>query len=237
MEQLRLGDIIIDVEKKDIKNIHLSVHPPAGRVRIAAPLRLDLDTIRVYALSKLSWIKKQQEKFRNQDREAPREFLNRESHYYNGKRYLLRIVEIEAPPKIELQHSTIILYIRPGTSLDKRQRIIDEWYRAQLKRVLPELITKWEKKLKVKVNEFGIKKMRTKWGTCNRVAGRIWLNLELAKKPPEYLEYVVVHEMVHLLERKHNGIFTAYMDKFLPKWRFYKDELNRLPVKHENWNH
>lgn len=237
MAQLKLGDIIIDVEQKDIKNIHLSVYPPAGSVRISAPLRMDLDTIRVYALSKLNWIRKQQAKLRGQDREAPREFLNRESHYYSGKRYLLKVVEIEAPPKIELKHSTLVLYVRPGTSTEKRQSILDEWYRSQLKRAVPELIEKWEKKLNVKVNEFGIRKMKTRWGSCNREAKRIWLNLELAKKPLECLEYVVVHEMVHFLERKHNELFTAYMNEYLPKWRFCKDELNRLPVKHESWNY
>lgn len=154
-----------------------------------------------------------------------------------GKRYLLKIVEYEAPPKIGLKHSTLVLYVRPGTPVEKRQRIIDEWYRSQLKNILPALIGKWEKKLNVKVNEFGIKKMKTKWGTCNREAKRIWVNLELAKKPPECLEYVVVHEMIHFLERKHNDLFIAYINEYLPKWRFFKDELNRLPVKHENWNY
>lgn len=235
MVKLQLGDITVDVELKNIKNIHLSVYPPDGRVRISAPKRLDLDTIRVYVLSKIKWIKKQQAKFINQDREAPREFISRESHYFKGKRYLLKVVEHKAPPQIELQHSTIVMYIRPGTPTEKRQRILDEWYRAQLKIAVPQLIEKWEKIMNVKVNEFGIKKMKTRWGTCNPNAKRIWLNLELAKKPPEYLEYIVVHEMVHLLERKHNDIFTAYMDKFLPKWRYYKDGLNRLPVKHEKW--
>lgn len=237
MEQLQLGDLTIEVEQKDIKNIHLSVHPPVGKVKIAAPIRMDLDTIRVYALSKLSWIRKQQEKLRGQEREAPREFINRESHYYKGKRYLLEIIEIDAAPRIELKHRTIELYVRPGTNMEKRQSIIDEWYRAQLKRTLPQLIEYWEEQINVAVNEFGIKKMKTKWGSCNREAKRIWLNLELAKKPPECLEYIVIHEMVHLLERNHNDRFIAYMDKFLPKWRFYKEELNRLPVKHENWDY
>lgn len=235
MEQLRIGDIVIDVEQKNIKNIHLSVYPPTGRVRISAPLHLDLDTLRVYALSKLKWIKKQQAKFREQDREAPREFLNRESHYYNGKRYLLETVEHNAPPKIELKHSSIVLYVRPGTSTEKRQRILDEWYRSQLKKKVPAIIEKYEKKMDLKINEFGIKKMKTRWGSCNRQAKRIWLNLELAKKPPECLEYVVVHEMTHLLERKHNDVFQAYMDQYYPKWRFFRDELNRLPVKQERW--
>lgn len=237
MEQLQLGDIIIDVEKKNIKNIHLSVYPLTGKVRIAAPLRIDLDTLRVYALSKLGWIRKQQAKIKGQNREAPREFLNRESHYYKGKRYLLKVIELDAKPNIELKHSTLVLFVRPGTPTEKRQAIIDEWYRAQLKKVLPALILKWEKTLNVKVDEFGIKKMKIRWGTCNRNAKRIWFNLELAKKPLECLEYIVVHEMVHLLERRHNNIFIAYMNQFLPKWRFYKDELNRLPVRHESWNY
>jgi predicted metal-dependent hydrolase len=237
MAQLLIGEIIIDVEQKDIKNIHLSVYPPAGSVRIAAPLRMDLDTIRVYALSKLKWIRKQQTKLREQDREAPREFLNRESHYYNGKRYLLKVKEVDAPPKVELKHNTLVLYVRPGTPIDKRQSIIDAWYRAQLKQVLPVIIDKWEKKLNVQVNEFRIKRMKTKWGTCNREAKRIWINLELAKKPSECLEYIVVHEMVHLLERHHNDRFIGYMNEFLPMWRFHKDELNRLPVRHESWNY
>lgn len=237
MEQLRLGDILIDVEQKQIKNIHLSVYPPTGKVRIAAPLRMDLDTIRVYALTKISWIKKQQEKIINQEREAPREFLNRESHYFKGKRYLLKVVEAEAATKIELRHNSMVLYVRPETLVEKRQTILDEWYRLQLKEILPALIEKWEKQIHVKVNEFGIKKMKTRWGTCNREVKRIWVNLELAKKPLECLEYIVVHEMVHLLERRHNEVFTSYMNQFLPKWRFYRDELNRLPVRHEKWNY
>lgn len=235
MERLQLGDIVINVEQKDIKNIHLSVYPPSGTVRIAAPLRTDLDTIRVFALSKLNWIRKQQIKLRGQDREKSRDILNRESHFFNGKRYLLKIIEVKAPPKVELKHRTLILYVRPGTSTKKRQTIIDEWYRAHLKLVVPALIDKWEKKLNVKVNEFGIKKMKTKWGTCNREAKRIWINLELAKKPSELLEYIVVHEIVHLLERNHNDRFIAYMNEYLPNWRLYREELNRLPLKQENW--
>lgn len=237
MEQLTLGEIDIEVEFKDIKNIHLSVHPPNGRVRIAAPTRMELDTIRVYAISKLVWIRKQRSKIIGQEREPPRDFLNKESHYYKGKRYLMKIVEVDVPPKVVLKHSTMLLYVRPNASKEKMKAILYEWYRLQLKNILPEIIEKWEDKLNVKVEEFGIKKMRTKWGTCNRDAKRIWLNLELAKKPLEHLEYVVVHEMVHLLERRHNERFSAYMDKFLPKWRFYKEELNRLPVKNESWDY
>ncbi len=237
MEQLKLGTITVDVIQKNIKNIHLSVHPPTGRVRISAPTRLDMDTIRVFAVSKLSWIKKQQAKFERQKREAPREFLNRESHYFKGKRYLLKVIEKNAAPRIELKHSRIELYVRPQASKEKMKSVLDEWYRSQLKTSLPAIVEKWERKLSVQVNEFGIRKMKTKWGTCNRKANRIWLNLELAKKPVEFLEYIVVHEMVHLLERNHNDRFVSLMDEFMPKWRFFKDELNRLPVRHGDWNY
>jgi predicted metal-dependent hydrolase len=237
MAQLQLGDITIDVVQKHIKNIHLSVYPPNGQVRISAPFRMNLDTIRIFVISKLSWIKKQQAKIGSQAREAPREFLNRESHYFNGKRYLLKVIEQTAVPRVELTHSEIELYVRPQTTIEKKRSILDDWYRQQLKASLPALIENWEKKMNVKVNQFMIKKMKTKWGTCNIKAKRIWLNLELAKKPAEYLEYIVVHEMAHLLERHHNEKFIAYMDRFLPKWRFYKEELNRRPLRHESWGY
>lgn len=237
MEKLELGNITIDVVKKDIKNIHLSVHPPGGRVRISAPKRLDLDTIRVFAISKLNWIKKQQSRIKKQDREAPRDYINRESHYFRGKQYLLKVIEHNAPPRVVLRHSTIDMYIRTNSNRAKRRQVLDEWYRNYMKDILPPLIEKWEQKMGVKVNEFGIKKMKTKWGTCNRQAKRIWLNLELAKKPPECLEYILVHEMVHLLERYHNDRFKSLMDNFMPKWRFYRDELNRFPVSHEDWKY
>jgi predicted metal-dependent hydrolase len=223
--------------QKDIKNIHLSVYPPTGRVRISAPLHTDLDTIRVFAISKLSWIKKQQDKFRNQSREAPREYITRESHYYLGKRYLLKVIEHNASPKIVIKHETIEMYIRPNTDLKKRQEILDEWYRKRLKEIVPGIIAQYEKLMNVKVNEFGIKKMKTRWGTCNIKAKRIWLNLELAKKPQNYIEYIVVHEMVHLLERHHNERFMAYMEKFIPQWRWLKEELNRSALPHANWEY
>jgi len=237
MEQLKLGNITVDVVQKNIKNIHLSVYPPAGRVRISAPNRMNLDTIRVFVISKLGWIKKQQTRLRNQEREARREFINRETHYFNGKRYLLKVTERDAAPKVVLSHSAIELYVRPETDAVKRKSILDEWYRRKLKETVPALIEKWEKKMNVQVNEFGIKKMRTRWGTCNRQAKRIWLNLELAKKPEECLEYIIVHELVHLLERSHNKKFVKYMNKFIPKWIFYRDELNRLPFSHTDWKY
>ena len=237
MPQIELGNIIIDVEKKDIKNIHLSVYPPDGAVKISAPNRMELDTIRVFAIDKLKWIKKQQETFKNQDREAPREYLTKESHYFQGKRYLLKVIEHNSPPKIHLKHSTIELFVRPNTSIEKRKEILDEWYRAELKSIVPKLLEKWEKKIGVKSNEFGIKKMRTKWGTCNTEAKRIWLNLELAKKPIDCVEFIIVHELVHLLERTHNEQFVNYMNKFMPKWRFHREELNRLPFRHTDWKY
>lgn len=234
-KQIRLKDIRIDVVRKNIKNVHLSVYPPTGRVRISAPFRMNMDTLRVFAISKLSWIKKQQKKFYGQRRESPREFLSRESHYYLGKRYLLNVIEQESPPSVVLKHECMNLYVRPGTSAEKKREVLDEWYRKELKELVPQLIGKYEKPLKVKVNDFGIKKMRTKWGTCNKDASRIWLNLELAKKPQHFAEYIVLHEMTHLKERNHNGQFTAYLDKMMPNWRIYKEQLNRSELGYVNW--
>jgi len=208
---------------------------PTGRVRISAPLHMNLDTIRVFAISKWSWIKKQQKRFLRQAREARRDYITRESHYYLGKRHLLKVVEHNAPPRVAVKHETLEMYVRPNTGVKKREEILYEWYRQRLKELVPRLITRYEKEMKVKVADFGIKRMKTKWGTCSRPARRIWLNLELAKKPKHYIEYIVVHEMTHLLERRHNGRFTAYMDEFMPQWRFFKEELNRFPLGHSNW--
>lgn len=237
MQTIDLGNITVDVELKDIKNIHLSVYPPTGRVRIAAPLRFDLETIRMYAISKLSWIKKQQEKLQSQQREAPREYTSRESHYFLGKRYLLKVLKTDSKQFVEIKHNNLVLHVHSETSIEQRQIILQEWYREELKEIVPKYIEKWEETMQVKVSEFGIKKMKTKWGTCNREDSRIWINLELAKKPLECLEYIVVHEMVHLLERSHNNRFVSLMDKFLPTWRHLKEELNRLPVSHVDWKY
>jgi predicted metal-dependent hydrolase len=235
--QINLGGIAVDVVKKDIKNIHLSVYPPAGRVRISAPLRMDLDTIRVFAITKLGWIKAQQHKLREQVRETPREYLDRESHYVWGKRYLLRIEERDAAPEVELKHSKMILRTRPETSKQRKQEIHEAWYREQLKAALPPLIEKWEALMGVEVGHCYVQKMRTKWGSCSHDSRNIRLNTDLAKKPPECLEYIVVHELAHLLEPTHNQRFIALMDQFMPKWRFYRDQLNRLPVRHEDWDY
>lgn len=237
MQTIELGNIKIEVVQKDIKNIHLSVYPPNGAVRIAAPNRMDLDTIRVFAINKLKWIKQQQKSFQNQERETPREFISKESHYYLGKRYLLKVIEHNHSPKIELNHNTIKLFVRPNTSYQKKEKLLDEWYRNQLKSIVPKLIAKWERVIGVKSNEFGVKKMRTKWGSCNTQSKKIWLNLELAKKPIICLEYIIAHELVHLLERSHNEKFVAYMNQFMPKWRFHREELNRLPISHIKWKY
>ncbi len=225
-----IGDIAVDVVRKNIKNVHLSVYPPAGNVKISAPLRMNLDTIRVFAISKLDWIKKHQQKIRSQVRETPREYIDRESHYLWGKRYLLNIIETETTPHLELQHDRILLHIRPDANTDRKQAIINEFYRHQIEAAIPPLITKWERLMGLHVNSFTVRKMKTKWGSCTPALQTIRFNLELAKKPLECLEYVIVHEMVHLLEPSHNKRFIAFMDSFMPKWRFYKSELNRLPI-------
>lgn len=237
MDTIQLGDLVIDVELKDIKNIHLSVYPPSGKVRIAAPERMDLDTIRVFAISKLKWIKKQQEAFKNQERETEREYLTRESHYYLGQRYLLKVIQHDSSPKIILKKKEIQMYVRPETTQEKKQEVLDEWYRSELKRIIPPMIENWEEKIGVKSNEYGIKKMRTKWGTCNHDEKRIWLNLELAKKPLECIEYIVVHELLHIIEPSHNQRFISLLDEFMPKWKFFREELNRLPFSHLDWKY
>jgi hypothetical protein len=235
--QITLGNFPVDVLLKDIKNVHLSVHPPTGRVRISAPLRMDIDTIRVFAISKLDWIKHHQKKVRAQERETPREYLDRESHYVWGTRYLLKIVENAHAPSVALKHRRMLLQVRQGTDEGKWQITVEEWYREQLKKALPPLIAKWEPLMSVKVERFFVRRMKTKWGSCNPDTSSIRLNTDLARKPPECLEYIVVHEMLHLLEPTHNARFVNLMDRFMPRWRVYREALNRLPVRHENWNY
>ena len=233
--QIQLGEIAVDVVQKDIKNVHLSVHPPTGRVRISAPTRMKTESIRLFAISKLGWIKQQQKKLRDQLRETPREFLDRESHYVWGKRYLLTVAELDEPPSVELKHNRMLLHVRPGTDQETVVAIVDAWYRDQVRKAVPALIAKWEPLIGVDVAKFFVQRMKTKWGSCSTAARTIRLNTDLAKKPVECLEYIVVHEMVHLLEPTHNKRFVALMDHFMPKWQHYREELNRLPVRHERW--
>jgi predicted metal-dependent hydrolase len=235
--QIKLGDIPVDVVLKAIKNVHLSVHPPTGRVRIAAPKRMSIDTIRVFAISKLDWIKQQQTKLREQERETPREYVDRESHYVWGKRYLLTVFESDEPPSVELKHSRMVLRMRPGTDERRRQALMEAWYREQIKQAVPLLLARWQPLMGVRVERFFVQRMKTKWGSCNHKARTIRLNTELAKKPAECLEYIVVHELVHLLEPTHNARFVALMDRFMPKWQFHRQVLNRLPVRREKWSY
>ena len=237
VSQIKLGDIAVDVVLKDIKNVHLSVYPPTGRVRISAPQRMNMETIRVFAISKLDWIKRQQKKLREQERETPREYLDRESHYVWGKRYLLKVSESDERPLIELTHNRMHLQVRPGTNTDKRQTLVEAWYRVQLKMAVPPLLDRWQQRMGVKVERFFVRRMKTKWGSCNYKGCTIRLNTELAKKPAECLEYVVVHELAHLLEPTHNARFLAAMDRFMPKWQFHRQVLNRLPVGREKWRY
>jgi len=224
--EIRVEDIRIEVQRKKIKNMHLRVYPPDGTVRISAPLYLRDDVIRSFAESKIGWIRKHRDGIRENKARACCEFISGETHFYMGRSYKLEVTERNEKPHAETEGEVLRLYVRPGADRDKRRAVLENFYRCRLKEVLPEIIGRWEKEIKVKVNEFRIKKMKTKWGTCNRRAHRIWINLELAKKPPECLEYIVVHELVHLLERYHNKVFYGYMDKFLPEWREYKKILN-----------
>lgn len=235
--RIDLGEFDAEVVLKSIKNVHLSVYPPDGRVRISAPLHTELDTIRLFAISKLAWIKSQQRKMLAQARETPREYLDCESHYVWGKRYLLKIVEKDAAPGIEPKHSKLVLQVRPGTDEKRRQEILDAWYREQVKVAMLELMGKWEPLMGVKVGQVFVQQMKTKWGSCNSASGNIRLNTDLAKKPPECLEFIVVHELAHLIEPTHNARFVALMDLFLPQWRHLKEELNRLPVRHDEWGY
>lgn len=233
--QIDLGDMRVEVVRKEIKNLHLSVLPPQGKVRVAAPRHMNLDTIRVFVISKLAWIRAQQRKMLAQERETPREYLDRESHYVWGRRYLLKRVEKETAPAIELRHRRLVLQVRPGAGEARSQEILEAWYREQIRAAVPELIARWEPVMGVKVGRVFVQRMKTKWGSCNPSSGAIRLNTELAKKPPECLEYIVVHEMAHLLEPTHNVRFASLMDLFMPHWQHVRDELNRLPVRHENW--
>jgi predicted metal-dependent hydrolase len=235
--QVQLGDIAVDVVRKDIKNVHLSVHPPTGRVTISAPSRLSLDTIRVFAISKLGWIKQQQNKFREQERETPREYLDRESHFVWGKRYLLTVSVCDESPSVELIHSRMVLRMRPGASDAKKQAVVEEWYRAQLKKAGPSLIAKWELPMGVKVERCFVQRMKTKWASCNSGTRSIRLNTELAKKPVQCLEYIIVHELAHLIERHHNDRFVSIMNKHLPQWRSHRQELNSAPLAHQTWSY
>ena len=234
-ETIKIGTLSIRMTKKDIKNVHLSVHPPDGRVTLVAPTATRLEVARAYAISKLGWIRDQQNKLKNQARETPRRFIERESHYLWGRRYLLSIVYRNAKPCIVLDHKRISLMVRPGSDQARRAEVIHQWHRSLLHKVVPPLIQKWEAKLRVKVAGYFLQRMKTKWGSCNHSAGNIRLNTELVKKPKDLLEYVIVHEMLHLLEPTHSDLFLAMLDRHYPAWQEARAELNELPLAAESW--
>ena len=222
--------------RKPIKNLHLSVHPPDGHVRVSAPSHMDDEAVRLAVVSKLSWIRRHQKTFADQPRQSQREMISGESHYFLGRCYRLTVTERNGPNRITLNGtSNLTMQLRPGTDRDKREQLLNTWYRQHMKELVPDLISKWQPIIGVQVADWGIKKMKTRWGSCNTRDHRVWLNLELAKKSLDCIEYVLVHEMVHLLERNHSERFKALMDQFLPQWRLYRDELNQAPLAHEEW--
>ncbi|WKD28938.1 M48 family metallopeptidase [Halomonas sp. KG2] len=235
IETIELGDIHIAVTRKAVRNVHLSVHPPEGRVTLVAPDNTRLEVARAYAISKLGWIRSQQSKLQLQDRETPRKFIKRESHYLWGRRYLLNVEEKEARPNIKLDHKRITLRVRPDSSPEKRAQVMHEWHKRLLHEAVPPLILRWESKLGVTVNRYYLQRMKTKWGSCNHRAGNIRINTELVKKPRDLLEYIIVHEMAHLIEPTHNERFISLLDQHYPVWREARDELNALPLAAEVW--
>lgn len=235
---IRVGGINVEVVRKNIKNLHVGVYPPEGRVRVAAPLLMSNEAVRLAVISKLAWIKRQKAHFLEQPRQSKREYVPRESHYFMGRRYLLNVVEHDGRAKVEIRRSRQLdLFVPAGADAVQREKVLMEWYRKELKARIPGLIEKWQAVIGVQVADWGVKRMKTKWGSCNREARRIWINLELAKKPIHCLEYIIVHEMVHILERHHNEQFAAKMDAFMASWRLYRDELNRAPLSNEKWEY
>ena len=235
-ETLRLGEITVAVTRKDIKHVHLSVHPPSGRVTLVAPQGTRPEVARAYAISRLGWIRDQQSRFRDQAREPLRQYVERESHYLWGRRHLLSVMEEDAKPSIKLGHRRITLTVRPGSSRTKREKVMHEWHRALLHDAVPRLIGKWEPRLGVKVAGYFLQRMKTKWGGCNHEAGNIRLNTELVKKPKDLLEYVVVHEMIHLIAPTHSEQFLMLLSKHYPSWREARADLNEWPLRADSWS-
>lgn len=232
---LTVRGIHVDVVYKDIKNLHIGVYPPMGRVRVAAPTRLNDDQVRLAVVQRLSWIKRQRDQLRAVERQSVREMVTGETHYVWGVRRRLKVIERPGRPHLEQDSDRLLLYVPPGTNAEQRLKLLDRWYRAQLDAVIPGLISKWEAVLDVTVSRWSIRRMKTKWGSCNRETGHIWFNVELAKKHPDCLEYIVVHEMTHYLERGHGERFTKLMDSFMSTWRTRRDQLNATPLASETW--
>ena len=236
--RISVNGIDVQIVRKDIKNLHLAVYPPDGRVRVAVPEHVTDDNIRLAVISKLAWIKRQQQDFKDQPRQSERQYVSGECHYFLGKKYRLELIEREGKPDIKLLKSgKLKLYVKQGATLETKETLLNEWYRTELKKRIPDLLAKWQPVIGKKANEWGIKKMKTKWGSCNIEKRRIWLNLELAKKPPECLEYILVHELIHLHERHHNERFKERLEKALPNWRTRQKTLNKSPLAHEEWEY
>ena len=234
-DTIRLGRVVIVLVRKDVKHVHLSVHPPSGSVSLVAPRETRLEVARAYAITRLGWIKQRQAQLRGQARETPRRFVTRESHYVWGRRYLLTVVEEDARPSVKLSHRRITLTVRPGSDRLTRERAMQAWHRALLHEIVPPLIRKWEPRLGVRASAYFLQRMKTKWGGCNPRSRTIRLNTELVKKPKDLLEYVVVHEMLHLVEPTHSERFMALLEKHYPTWREARAELNDLPLSAEAW--
>lgn len=234
---LTVSGVRVAVVRKAIKNLHLGVYPPDGRVRVAVPLAVSDQAVRVAVIGKLRWIRRQRAAFDHQARESRRAMVSGESHYFLGRRYRLELLPTHSKSTVVLRSRTLELHVRPGLNAKDRERVLQTWYRERLRELVPPLLEKWQATLGVTVTGWGIKKMKTKWGSCNAEAHRIWLNLELAKKPPECLEYLVVHELVHLVVRHHDDRFHALMDRHLPKWRAIRKTLNAAPLGDETWEY
>ena len=235
--RIEVRGIEVEVVRKDIKHLHLGVYPPEGRVRVAVPLHLDDDAVRLAVISRLAWIHRKRAEFEGQDRQSWREFVTGESHYFEGRRYRLDVVVSTGSTGVRLRNNAWMeMRMRPDTSRDAREAMLYRWYRARLRERIPEMVAKWEPRIGVAVADWRVRRMKTRWGTCNPEASRIWLNSELAKKSVPCLEYVVVHEMVHLVERGHNERFRSILDSMMPGWRMRLDELNRAYLADEDWN-
>jgi predicted metal-dependent hydrolase len=225
--KINVEGIEINLTQKRIKNLRLRICPPLGEVRISVPLRVGLKSIKKIIISKISWIKEAQIKILNRKKIQELKFISDEKHNFFGEEFLLEIIENSDSTKVFLSGEKIKIHSKKNFTLQQKRKILDEFYRAELKKIIPRFIQKYEQKMRVKVEEFGVKKMKTRWGTCNARARRIWLNLELAKKPIQCLEFIITHEMVHLLERNHSKKFYELMDKFMSDWKIWKEKLNK----------
>ena len=233
---LTVGGVKVAVVRKNIKNIHLGVYPPYGRVRIAVPLHIDDEAARLAVVNKLGWLKKQIVAFTSQSRLSDPDAVSGESWYVFGQRYRLYVLTTKGKPDVcKPTKSRLELHVSSRCKKDVRLKTLDRWYRKQLREAAEPLLAKWESKIGVKAEFWGVKRMKTKWGSCNHETKRIWLNSELAKKPVECLELIVVHELLHLLAPKHDQKFLDLMNKYLPNWQSLRDQLNSTPLAHEDW--